>query len=315
MSLVRSGVRYLANTHDMVARQYGSGRAAATVARLALEDLAKLPRWAQLSRRPKTHHSEHPALYSPAILDGVRSLDVEIKPFRIDLAAYQAHVRSYPYPRNYAAGSMDEGGALEQKLIEYFVSLELLDIQPGQVVVDVASEYSLFPDLVRRQHQATVYRQDLIYPRGIDSDRIGGSASDMPVPDGFADKLVLHNAFEHFEGSADVDFMAEAARVLRPGGQALIVPLLVSDHFAVVTDPLVTKPDDVDAGGACLHEVLWWHNRFGRCYDAAAVRRRLLEPAFSAGLEATIWHIENVTEAHPRAYLHFGLMLRKPMQQ
>jgi hypothetical protein len=41
----------------------------------------------------------------------------------------------------------------------------------------------------------------------------------MPIPAQFADTLVLHNTFEHFEGSADTDFIAEAWRVLQPAAR------------------------------------------------------------------------------------------------
>jgi hypothetical protein len=60
----------------------------------------------------------------------------------------------------------------------------------------------------------------------------------MPVADGFADKLVLHNSFEHFEGTANTDLVTEAWRVLKPGGVVCIVPLFVSDRYVIMSDPL-----------------------------------------------------------------------------
>ena len=95
----------------------------------------------------------------------------------------------------------------EQKALEYYVSIDLLNIQPDEVVIDVASEWSIFPDILRNLTHATIYRQDLISSSGIYNYHIGGNAVQMPVPGEFANKIVLHNAFEHFEGSADTDFI------------------------------------------------------------------------------------------------------------
>src|SRR5205823_8461573 len=133
------------------------------------------------------------------------------------------------YPRFYAGGSSAGGGHREKKILEYFVSLTIVPIEQDDVVIDVASERSVFPELVRHLTGAVVFRQDLIYRVGIHEDRIGGSAASMPLPDGFATKLTLHNSFEHFEGNADTAFVREAWRVLRPGGAVCIVPLFLSE--------------------------------------------------------------------------------------
>jgi SAM-dependent methyltransferase len=214
------------------------------------------------------------------------------------------------YPRNYAAGPLDEGGFREQKLLEYFVSLQLLAPRAADVMIDVASEWSIFPEVTRRLTGATVYRQDLIYPRGLHGDRIGGSAANLPVPDGFADILVAHNAFEHFEGTADSDFIREAWRVLRPGGRLCILPLFVSDRPCDLTDPLMDRHGVVWDDEAQVVELPWWHNRFGRLYDASGVERRVLQPG--SGFSQTIYHVANAHEVHPAISLHFALLMRKP---
>lgn len=194
------------------------------------------------------------------------------------------------------------------------MSLELLDPQPGDVVIDVASERSIFPAVVRRAAGATVYRQDLIYPPGIEGDRIGGSAAAMPVADGFADKLVLHNSFEHFEGTADTDFVTEAWRVLKPGGVVCIVPLFVSDRYVILSDPLTDRRGIIWDPGAERIEIPGWHNRFGRFYDAPALEARVLAPARELGYEIELLHFVNVKAVHPHASTHFGLVMRKPRE-
>lgn len=316
--MLKVGIRYGVNLIAMVAQQRGYRAAAAAGSRFVKAEISKLPRVARLALLERVRPGRaprHPTMYSDAIVRAVASLGVELRPYHVDVDAFWAHIAACGYPRNYAAGPMDEGGAREQKLLEYFVSLDLLAVRSGDVVVDVASEWSMFPDVVRKLSGATVYRQDLIYAPGIDGDRIGGSAARMPVPDEFTDKLVLHNAFEHFEGTADTGFIAEAWRVLKPGGVLCILPLAVSDHYSIITDPLVSRRGIVWDEGAQVIELPWWHNRFGRFYDAGALQRRVLMPAGRLGFSPTIYHVMNVKEVHRDAYLYFALVLRKPGEQ
>jgi SAM-dependent methyltransferase len=298
----------------MVAADQGHVPAARAAGRFVIGEFAMLPRLARHKLADGNGHTNgfEPTRYSDDLRHALAGLGVELRTYRIDIDAFRDHVDATGYPRHYAAGPVDEGGAREKKLAEYFVSIDLLELRPDDVVIDVASEYSVFPRIIRERVGATCYRQDLIYPPGIEGDRIGGSADAMAVPDAFADKIVLHNAFEHFEGEADSGFVTEAARVLQPGGLVCIVPLFVCPRYCILTDPLVNRKGVVWDDGAELVEELWHHNRFGRFYDPEALRRRVLEPAAAAGLEAVLYHFENVTEVHPRASMHFGLVLRKP---
>jgi SAM-dependent methyltransferase len=298
----------------MVARHDG-GRAAAVVAvRLLATELRKLPRLARLavSRRGALATGEHPTGYSEEILAALNEVSADLRQYPIAPNAFASHVRSVRYPRAYAAGPLDEGGNREDKLLEYFLSLQILDIQPRDVVIDVASEHSIFPEVVRDAHGATVFRQDLIYPPGIHGDRIGGNAGAMPVPDQFADALVLHNSFEHFEGTADSDFVAESWRVLRPGGAVVIVPLFVSERYSIISDPLTDRRGIVWDPGARVIELPGRHIRFGRFYDAPTLDKRVLGPATRLGYDLEILHFGNVRDVHPRASTHFALVLRKP---
>lgn len=311
----KAGLRYLTNLVQMEARQRSWPSAFSAGARFIFTELLKLPKFAKLivyRRLGRYRAPSRPPAYSPSLLQSLGGLGVAVIPFRIDPEAFWRHVHSCEYPANYAAGPVDEGGAREKKLMEYFVSLELLHPEWTDVVIDVASERSIFPEVLRRLTRATVFRQDLIYRPGVNGDRIGGNAAHMPVPAAFADKLVLHNSFEHFEGSADLDFIAEARRVLRPGGIVCIAPLFMSEEYHILTDPLVDRRGIVWDEGARIVEQPWWHNRFGRFYDAAALRSRVLAPAERVGFTPTIYHFANVQEIHPSASMHFALVLRAP---
>jgi hypothetical protein len=315
-----AAVRYLVNSVALARQQEGSRSAAKTGLALVTDELKKLRTRQRLSR---THPellalaSRRAAVGAPdveveAIRRGLESAAIPVVELPLDASAFARHVRNARYPRFYAGGPVAKGGAREWKLLEYFVSLELMDVRASDVVVDVASERSVFPDMLEEHYGARVYRQDLTYPPGLHGGRIGGNAASMPVPAEFADLLVLHNSFEHFERSADTEFVREAWRVLRPGGLVCIVPLYLAERYAILTDPLVdTTEVEWDAGAEVL-PVAGHRNRFGRFYSPLVLAERVLRPAEACGFDVRLYHFLNIHDLNPTTGLHFGLVLAKP---
>ena len=111
-----------------------------------------------------------------------------------------------------------------EKKFEYFVTTKLLPIKSDDVYCDLASCLSLFPEYIRSRTGATVYRQDILYQKGIHGNSIGGDAGSLCVADGSFTALTLHCSLEHFEGNSDIRMMMEILRVLRSGGSLLILP-------------------------------------------------------------------------------------------
>jgi SAM-dependent methyltransferase len=311
---VAVGLRYGLNLIDMVARQQGYQEAAVIGIKFALAEIAKLPLLIRLAferRKRLEARPQPPVLYSSKILSRLSALNLDIRSIKISIAAFHSHIARCEYPKNYAAGPMDKGGLRDKKLLEYFVSLELLNVQQTEVVIDVASEWSIFPDILRKLTGAIVYQQDLVYPPGVHGQRIGGNAAHMPIPDGFADKLVLHNAFEHFEGNADTEFILEAWRILKPGGMLCIIPLYLAEEYHVLTDPLVNRRGIVWDEGAQIIERPWWHNRFGRFYNTKSLDQRVLTTAKNIGFKPTVYHITNIKEVLAQSDMHFVLVISK----
>lgn len=295
----------------MIARQQGYITAAIAGFRFIISESAKLPKFALILLSSKVHfNSTTPRISWIQSLDSISTDGVELKTYSIDINAFYAHLSACHYPKNYAGGPISQGGWREQKALEYFISLDLLNVQSTDVVIDVASEWSIFPDSLRNLTDATVYQQDLIYPPGINNYRIGGNADHMPIPDEYANKLVLHNAFEHFEGNADTNFINEAWRILKPGGILCILPLFITETHSIITDPLVNRQGIVYDEKARIIEILWWHNRFGRFYDINALRQRVLIPGYKFNIR--IYQVVNLKELNPSLYLHFALVMQKP---
>jgi hypothetical protein len=201
---------------------------------------------------------------------------------------------------------------LDEKLLEHWVSLQIAQPRPGEVLVDIGSAASPFHHLVRDRHGLTAHTLDPDYPPGIHGHRIGAFAHETPLPDSSVDILVLHCALDHFEGDSDTRLIREAARLLRPGGRLISLPLYLSPRFANLTDPSVWSPRQHFDPGAVIHKMSGHRNRFGRWYSVDALRTRLLDPAQQWGLVPVIWRMIPIGGVVPCCYLRWALQLTKP---
>ena len=127
-----------------------------------------------------------------------------------------------------------------EKTLEHYLSWKYLNITASDLVIDVAAAGSPFAEVLR-QKKIRAYRQDLVYPVGVNGYEIGGDAGNMPIPDQFADVLTLHCAFECFQGDADVKFAQNVSRILAKGGRVGIVPLYIDTIPFVKTSPWCDK--------------------------------------------------------------------------
>jgi SAM-dependent methyltransferase len=235
---------------------------------------------------------------------------VKVVPHRVDVEAYRKYVADSGYlDMEY----FDRGRrpCAAEKYLEHYVSIDLLRIRPEDVVIDVASASSPFPDIVRKRGVRTAYRQDIWYEPGIHGDRIGSEATRLPLPDASADALTLHCSFEHFEGNRDGLFVREAARVLRPGGRLCILPLYTNRTYCIQTDPdtwaqrpVQFEPDAL----VCI--AAKWEEPHGRFYDVRHFLDRIV--ANLGELDLRIHRIENATEAAPDCYLRLAALFTKP---
>jgi len=259
-------------------------------------------------REPKT---TEPFNYTPLVVETIvadlarRGFPVE--EIAIDPAAYRAYFAAAGYAERYPDYYSFN---LPEKSLEHFVAAKLLDLGSADVYIDIASEHSPVPEIYARLFGCVSYRQDLAYPEGLHGDRIGGDAAAMPVPDGFATKMALHCSFEHFEGDADVRFVREIKRVLRPGGRVCFAPLYLCDRYGVLTDPAVAVAEQVSfEPDALVYCKPGWANRHGRMYDAAHLESRIR--ANLAGMQLKLYRIVNATEIDPSCYLQFAAVISR----
>jgi hypothetical protein len=242
------------------------------------------------------------------IAEGLIALGVPVEELRVDVADYLR----YRDQARYSADFPDYyTGNVPEKSLEHYVAAQLLDMQPGDVYIDVASEQSPVPAIYSRLFGVVAYRQDLAYPEGLVGDTIGGSATDMPVPPAFADTMALHCSFEHFEGLADSEFIPEAGRVLKPGGKCCMAPLYLAEDYGIQTDPVVAIRAGIEfESGVTLFAAESWGNRHGRFYDPEAFQNRVYSRR--GNLSMTVYRIVNFHEVDPSCYARFALLITKP---
>lgn len=171
------------------------------------------------------------------------------------------------------------GKVFVAKAAEHFVSMRLGHFTG--VFIDIAASVSPFYRIVEKKFPGTkVRRQDLVYSRGIHGDQIGGSAGNLPLEDDSVDLVTLHNSIEHFEGDADTEFIVESGRVLKKGGEAIILPVFLQDQHVNYVNPAVNpKGLQLDKFARIIYTCKCDQPRFMRHYSPMTLAKRILEPA------------------------------------
>lgn len=211
---------------------------------------------------------------------------------------YPKYVRRFP-----------PGPALTKKLLEHFLSIDLLGLPSTGTVVDVGSRESPFAEVVARMTpQLRVIRADMVYPRGWRGNDLGCDGASLDLEHESVDRVFFHCSFEHFEGDRDTRATSEIARVLRPGGAAVIIPLWLAERAFNETDDEAHTPSvEFDAGTSiCIGQ---WKYRFARFYDTDSLSRRVIQAAAVDGLVTDVIYFANWS-VWPRAP-RFALVLRR----
>jgi SAM-dependent methyltransferase len=207
------------------------------------------------------------------------------------------------------------GEARIEKILEHYLSVRCLGLRETDVIIDIAAAGSPFAQALR-QNGMNAYRLDLSYPPGLRGYEIGSDAGNMPLPDGFADVLTLHCAFECFQGESDVSFAVEAARVLKKGGRLGIVPLYVDTVHFVKTSPWCDRREiKVEPEAMWLWRDDKYRAPFSRHYSPESFSERIA--LRMKGMDMKVLRFMNLHELskiYPgqRVYSHFMFKAVKP---
>jgi len=184
-----------------------------------------------------------------------------------------------------------------KKALEFFFSSTILQLQSEDHVMDMAGGRSDYLNMVKKVYGCdNVYLTDHIYS-GVKKNSdgltvVGGDISEINLPDSTFTKIACHHAFEHFQGDKDIDFIREIGRLLKPKGQACIIPLFLADRyvecwnidhkalFDACAELIVDKSSSIPGAHDDGH--------FARFYSADAFRYRVIETAKDVNLSLLI---------------------------
>jgi len=240
------------------------------------------------------------------VLAGFSRLGIPVESWPVDAEDYRRYVERAEYANRHTKYYANNRA---EKAFEHYVVWQLAQFTAGSVFVDIAAENSPLADIVARLTNAKTYRQDIMFRPGIRGRDIGSDACAMPVADGFASSAALTCSLEHFERDGDVRLFDELARVLRPGGRVVTVPLYVFPEAAVQTDPKYSIVVDVPFDpGAVVYCVPEWKNRHGRFYSPATLAERLLG---NEAFHFRVLHLTGTEGIGPEVYARYALVAER----
>jgi|GEM_PF-2079211 SAM-dependent methyltransferase len=239
---------------------------------------------------------------------------IPVQPYSIDVANFERWRAEADYPVDYYAGKP----SLVEKLLEHYLSLQLLPpLDFDTVLVDVGCAGSPFAAVTQKTTDGTIYRQDLVFAEGIHTspdgiDEIGGNAAHMPLGDASVSAMVLHCSFEMFQGANDGLLIAEATRLLRPGGRLVILPLYLSGLHHFLVDPAANRSGvKYDICATRVYRPGFFGVASSRVYSVDEFSERVVSRA--ADMDLTLHLIENAKTVDPACYIKFAAVFQKPL--
>jgi SAM-dependent methyltransferase len=233
------------------------------------------------------------------------SLKIDVNDYKQWIQKAQYKKMWFYYFRNSLAKNIAE------KSLEHYLAAKLLDLSKNDVYIDVASGGSPAAEIYRRIYGCKSYMQDMMFPRGIHQNVIGGNACNMPVEDNFASKMALHCSFEHFEGNSDIELIREANRVLKRGGRLCIIPLYLFPKYAIQTDPTVLPKGafQLEKDPILFCSKKYWGKRHGRFYDVPHFISRIVNN--QGRLKLMLYKVQNEKQIDPSCYVKFIALFEK----
>ena len=177
------------------------------------------------------------------------------------------------------------GHIYHKKIVELFVTYQILDLQENDEYMDAAGGINTYVDKIKckkKYLQGIIIHSKLKSILGDDIVYIQGDAATIDLPDGSLNKISCHHSFEHFQGSSDSGFIKESQRLMRPGGKCCIIPIFIADKYVEVSRSrkpqchydknsmyLVDPTARITGGESC--------GDYARIYDMKSFEKRIVD--------------------------------------
>lgn len=226
-------------------------------------------------------------------------------------AAFQA--KAY-FPEDYHGGV--SSFVWTEKLLEHWLAAELLGLHqfgPQDVYVDIAAGSSPWAKILRERMELSSFAIDLAV--GPDYQHLDYYRQENATHTSFRDASVkgasLQCAYEMFMRSEDVGLLEELARVLVPGGKAVILPLYLHTHYCCYASPEYYGKGNADHGAAEYVSPMWKGIPSARFYSAEVLKARVLSAIERLGMQYRILVLRNKDQLGENIYCHFILEITK----
>ena len=129
--------------------------------------------------------------------------------------------------------------------------------------------------------------------------------------DAYVTGLSLHCAYEMFMNDDDTRFIHEAARILKPGGKVVILPLYMHTQYCAYATPEYFDKGYSDPEAKELIRFDSTGIPSSRKYDAVMLKKRVLDPIVSIGMYYRLLALRNKAELGNNINCHFILEIER----
>lgn len=214
------------------------------------------------------------------------------------------------FPAEYHGGM--DGGVWDEKLLEHWISSERLGLkgyQAEDIYVDIAAASSPWAQILRERNGISAYAVDIEVGRFY--RRLPYYRQEDATNTSFGNASVrgasLQCAYEMFLGTDDTDLIVEAARILKPGGKMVILPLYMHTHYCAYSTAEFYGKGYPDPEAKEYVRLDCSNVPSSRKYDAPMLKRRVLDPAVALGMGYRLFALRNKNELGKNIYCHFIL--------
>lgn len=250
-----------------------------------------------------------------AIEEDLRSHGVAVECFSPHPSGFHEFVEEAWFPENYHGGRTE--GVWDEKHLEHWISSELLglsEFQTDDIYVDVAACTSPWVKSLRERLKLSAFAIDL-QPASPDYSSLPYYRVENATHTSFASNSVrgasLHCAYEMFMGDDDKGLIKELARILKPGGKAVILPLYMHTHYCAYSTPEYFGKGFSDLAAKEYMRSDCYGVPSSRKYDAKEFKNRVVSPLLSSGLKYRLLALRNKEALGAKIYCHFILEIEK----
>ncbi|MDY6993509.1 MAG: methyltransferase domain-containing protein [Pseudomonadota bacterium] len=267
----------------------------------------------RFSNAPQYSNPTHEEL--SAIENDLQEQGIVISDFRPSTSRFREFQNENWFPVNYHGGKAS--GVWDEKLLEHWIADQLLGLSgygADDIYVDVAAGSSPWAKTLRARRNMAAYAIDMAPVSGEFFD-LSYYRMENATQSSFKDESVrgvsLQCAYEMFMQEDDTYLINELARILKPGGKAIILPLYMHTHYCAYatpeyfgkgySDPKAKEYVRMDCSGIPS----------SRKYDAYNLKQRVIETILREGMKYRLLVLRNKAELGSNIYCHFILEIEK----